>query len=89
MSHAYELPAALGAFAALLLATAAVALRPALLTRVGWVLAAAAWWVLNAALEGPVLLTVTPDNGLTVADLLPGVCLVAVALVRRRAARPR
>ena len=47
---------------------------------------AAAWVLFNGPIEGPILLTLSTDHGLTVSDLLAVVAvLVAVAvLVRRR-----
>lgn len=46
----------------------------------------AAWVAFNGPIEGPVLLTLSPDHGLTVSDLLAvvGVGVGAAALLRGR-----
>ena len=40
------------------------------------------WWLLNGPMEGPILLTLSPEHGFTVADLLgvPGLLLGAAVL---------
>lgn len=71
---------------ALLLAATALSLRRPAPWSVGLVGAAGiAWWLVNGPVEGIVLVEVTPDHGLTTADLLvpPLVAVAVLALVRR------
>lgn len=69
-----------------LLAATALSLRRPAPWSVGLVGAAGiAWWLVNGPVEGIVLVEVTPDHGLTTADLLvpPLVAVAVLALVRR------
>lgn len=76
--------------AALLVGTGVwTAVRPAPLRAVAFVACTLMWARANQALEGPILLTLTPDHGLVVGDLLP-VALLGLVLhrtARRRAGR--
>lgn len=67
--------------------------RPHTLSSLAAAVAAVLWFFMNGMLEGRVLYSVTPDHGLTEADLLSGVALVisgwgfrTSALGRRRRA---
>ena len=75
---------AVTALVVLLAVTAWAALRPGLLTYAAFVAAVVAWLVANKPVEGPVLFTISRDHGLTLADLAPLPCVLAVLLVRRR-----
>ncbi|MGD9958424.1 hypothetical protein [Nocardioides sp.] len=76
--------AGLISLAALLLVTGWLVVRPGFLARAAWVLNATAWWLLNKSLEGPILLRLTDDSGVTLADVLPLLCIAAVMLARYR-----
>jgi hypothetical protein len=78
------LGAAIGALLVLLAATAWAALRPGLLSYAALAAGVVVWLVANKPVEGSVLFTVTANHGLTLADLAPLPCLLAVLLVRRR-----
>jgi len=65
-------------------ATSRCLARPSALSAVTTVVAAAVWLLVNGPVEGPVLLVVTPSHGLTVADLLSAVALVAALRAYRR-----
>ena len=54
--------------------------RPRQLVAVGLVVLAGLWLLFNEPFEGPTLVVVTPDHGLTVADL-PALATIVVALV--------
>ncbi|CUR54509.1 hypothetical protein NOCA2170081 [metagenome] len=58
--------------------------RPGFLLRCAWVLSATGWWLFNKPLEGPILLPITEDSGITLADVVPVICMVVVARYRRR-----
>ena len=75
---------AVAALVVLLAVTAWAALRPGLLTYAALAAAVVAWLVANKPVEGPVLFTISRDHGLTLADLAPLPCVLAVLLVRRR-----
>jgi hypothetical protein len=48
---------------------------------VGLVGGAVIWIVVNGPVEGPVLLTVTPSHGITVADLLSLALIIIAAVI--------
>ncbi|MDH6283111.1 hypothetical protein M2280_004354 [Prescottella agglutinans] len=58
--------------------------RPSALSAAATLVAAAVWLPVNGPAEGPVLLVVTPSHGLTVADLLSAVALLAAIRAYRR-----
>jgi hypothetical protein len=58
--------------------------RPSALSATTTLVAAAVWLPVNGPVEGPVLLVVTPSHGLTVADLLSAVALLAALRAYRR-----
>jgi hypothetical protein len=74
---------AVQAFVGLLMIGCAVwtALRPGRTRAVAFVACAVVWARANHGLEGFVLVTVSPEHGLTVADLLPP-ALLALVLAR-------
>ena len=63
--------------------------RPHALSSLAAAVAAALWFLMNGMLEGRVLYSVTPDHGLTEADLLSGVALAISAWGFRTTARNR
>lgn len=71
--------------------------RPHMLSSLAAAVAAVLWFFMNGILEGRVLYSVTPDHGLTEADLLSAVAVVismwgfrtTVRTRRRRASRAR
>ena len=78
------LNAAIAAIVVLLAVTVWAALRPGLLSYAVLAAAVVAWLIANKPVEGPVLLTISLDHGLTLADLAALPCVLAVLLVRRR-----
>jgi hypothetical protein len=78
---------AVGGLVLLVLVTAWATWRPGSGSAAAVALAAVLWWLLDKPVEGPVLLTVTPTHGLTLADLLPvaSAGLLLVRLLVRRA----
>jgi hypothetical protein len=63
--------------------------RPHALSSLAAAVAAALWFFMNGMLEGRVLYSVTPDHGLTEADLLSGVALAISAWGFRTTAHNR
>ncbi|MFD3811680.1 hypothetical protein [Rhodococcus sp. NPDC058639] len=63
--------------------------RPHTLSSLAAAVAAALWFLMNGMLEGRVLYSVTPDHGLTEADLLSAVALCISAWGFRTTARNR
>ena len=64
--------------------TGLLVVRPGLLVRAAWVLSATGWWLFNKPLEGAILLRLTDDSGVTLADVVPLVCIGAVVAARYR-----
>ncbi len=63
--------------------------RPHVLSSLAAAVAAVLWFFMNGMLEGRVLYSVTPDHGLTEADLLSGAALVISVWGFRTSARTR
>ena len=68
----------------LLSVTVWAALRPGMVPYAALAGSAVVWLLANKPVEGAVLLTVSRDHGLTLADLATLPCALAVLLVRRR-----